>query len=155
MSHPPSSNYLPHEYSHQQPFLHQSHSSSIRDILLYGSESRPPMLLSGTFTVWQQRFLQWLTYRPHADLMLKSIRDGPYNMKFLADSTGLIRLQTDEDLHPNELIQYNADQHSAWSITLGLPNSIYIKVDCLASAQEMWNCLEDMHSTEELHHIIM
>ena len=103
---------------------------------------------------WKQRFLQWLTYRPDAD-MLKSIRESPYQMKFLADSTGIIRLQTKEDLTSTDLQQHQADHQAAWFITLGLPNSIYMKVDFLASAQQMWNYLEDMHRAEELEHMRM
>lgn len=35
-------------------------------------------------------------------------------MIFLADSTGIIRLQTDEDLNDTKLAQYDADQQAAW-----------------------------------------
>lgn len=107
------------------------------------------------YTDWKRRFLEWLTDRPAADLILKSIQDGPYKMIFLADSTGIIILQTDEDLNATELAQYNADQQAAWFMTLALPNSIYMNMDFQASAYEMWKYLEAMHCTEELHHIIM
>ena len=63
------------------------------------------MLLSGTYTEWKQRFLQWLYDRPHADLMLKSIQDGPYEMKFISESLGIIRLQTKEDLNASDRAQ--------------------------------------------------
>jgi hypothetical protein len=76
-------------------------------------------------------------------------------MIFLADSTGIIRLQTDEDLNAPELAQYDADQQAVWFITLALPNSIYMSIDFQASAYEMWKYLEAMHRTEELHHIRM
>jgi hypothetical protein len=152
----PSSNYLPHQYSHQQQYHHQqSHSSLIHQVLLFGDESRPPMLLPGTYTVWKRRFLQWLTNRPAADLMLKSIQDGPYKMIFLADSTGIIKLQTNEDLNATKLDQYYADKQAAWFMTLALPCSIYMNIDIQASAYEMWKYLEAMHRTEELHHIRM
>ena len=106
----PSSNYLPYQYSHQQQYHQQQSQSSLIDhIMLFGNESRPPMLLPGTYTDWKRRFLQWLTYRPAADLMLKSIQDGPYKMTFLADSTGIMRLQTTADLNASELAQYDAD----------------------------------------------
>ena len=155
MSQPPSSNYLPHQYSHQQPFLHQSHSSNIRDTLLYGTESRPPMLLPGTYTDWKQRFLQWLNDRPHADLMLKSIQDGPYEMKFISDTPGIIRLQTKEDLSASDLAQYDADLQVGWFISMGLPNSIYMHFDYDTSAHAMWKHLESLHRAEELHHYRM
>ncbi|MCO6517130.1 MAG: hypothetical protein J6586_11690, partial [Snodgrassella sp.] len=87
--------------------------------------------------------------------MLKSIQDGPYKMIFLADSTGIIRIQTDEDLNATELAQYDADQQAVWFITVALPNSIYMYMDFQASAYEMWKYLEAMHRTEELHHIRM
>jgi hypothetical protein len=152
----PSSNYLPHKYSHlQQHHQQQRHSSLIRHVLLFGNESRPPMLLPGTYTYWKWRFLQWLTDRHAADLMLNSIQDGPYKMIFLADSTGIIRLQNDEDLNATEIAQYDADQQAAWFMTLALPNSIYMKMDFQASAYEMWKYLEALHRTEELHHIRM
>jgi hypothetical protein len=152
----PSSNYLPHQYSHQQQYhLQQSNSSLIDHIMLFGNESRPPMLLPGTYTVWKRRFLQWLTDRPAADLMLKSIQDGPYKMISLADSTGIIRLQTDEDLNATELAQYDVDRQAAWFMTLALPNSIYMNMNFQASAYEMWKYLEAMHRTEELHHMRM
>jgi hypothetical protein len=113
------------------------------------------MLLPGTYTVWKWRFLQWLTDRPAADLMLKSIRDGPYKMIFLADSTGIMRLQTTADLNATKLAQYYADHQAAWSMTLALPNSIYMNMDFQANAYEMWKYLEAMHRTEELHHMRM
>ena len=104
MSQSPSSNYLPHQYSHQQQYHQQQcHYSLIDHIMLFGNGSRPPMLLPGTYTYWKRRFLQWLTYRPAADIMLKSIREGPYKMIFLADSTGIMRLQTTADLNATEL----------------------------------------------------
>ena len=121
MSQPPSSNYLPHQYSHQQPYLQQLYSSSINmsdthNVMLYGNETRPPMLLPGTYTDWKQRFQQWLINRPDADLMLKSIRDGPFKMKFLADLTGIVRLQTADDLNDVQLAQYTADKQAAFTI---------------------------------------
>lgn len=149
MSQVPSANYFPHQYSHQQQYhQQQSHNSLIRHVLLFGNESRPPMLLPGTYTDWKQRFLQWLTDCPAADLMLKSIQDGPYKMTFLADSTGIIRMQTSEDLNATELDQYYADKQAAWSMTLSLPDSIYMNMDFQASAYEMWKYLEAMHRTE-------
>ena len=156
MSQSPSSNYLPHQYSHQQQYhQQQSHSSLIRQVLLFGNESRPPMLLPGTYIDWKRSFLQWLTDRPAADLMLNSIQDGPYKMTFLAESTGIIIIQTDEDLNATELAQYDANQQAAWFMTLALPNSIYMNMDFQASAYEMWKYLEVMHRTIELHHIRM
>jgi hypothetical protein len=113
------------------------------------------MLLPGTYIYWKRRFLQWLTDRPAADLMLNSIKDGPYKMIFLADSTGIIRPQTSEDLNATELAQYDADQQAAWFMTLALPNSIYMNMDFQASAYAMWKYLEAMHRKEELHHIRM
>jgi hypothetical protein len=152
----PSSNYLPHQYFHQQQYhQQQSHSSLIDHVLLFGNESRPPMLLRGTYTVWKRRFLQWLTDRPAAYLMLKSIQDGPYKMIILANSTGIMRLQTTADLNATELAQYDADHQAAWSMSLALPNSIYMNMDFQASAYEMWKYLEALHHTEELHHIRM
>lgn len=50
-------------------------------------------------------------------------------MIFLADSTGINRLPTDEDLNATELAQYDADQQAVWFITLALPNSIYMNMD--------------------------
>jgi hypothetical protein len=61
------------------------------------------MLLPGTYTYWKRIFLQWLTDRPAADLMLNYIREGPYKMIILADSTGIMRLQTTADLNSTEL----------------------------------------------------
>ena len=160
ISQPPSSNYLPHQYSHQQPYLLRLRSSNInmsdiRNALLYGDESRPPMLLPGTFTEWKQRFQQWLINRPDADLMLKSIRDGSFKMKFLADLTGIVRLQTADDLNDVQLAQYTADKQAAFTITLALPNWIYMNMKYPASAHDMWNYLESLHHKEELHHIRM
>jgi hypothetical protein len=171
MSQSSSSNYLPHQYSHQQHshqqqyhqqqyhqqqfHQQQSHSSLIDHVLLFGNESRPPMLLPGTYTVWKRRFLQWLTDRPAADLMLNFIQDGPYKMIILADSTGIMRLQTTADLNATELAQYDADHQAAWSMSLALPNSIYMNMDFQVSAYEMWKYLEALHRTEELHHIRM
>lgn len=76
-------------------------------------------------------------------------------MIFLADSTGIIRLQTNEDLNASKLAQYDADQQAVWFITLALPTSIYMNMDFQASAYEMWKYLETMHHTEELHHFKM
>jgi hypothetical protein len=87
--------------------------------------------------------------------MLKSIKEGPYKMIILADSTGIMRLQTTADLNATELAQYYADHQAAWFMTLALPNSIYMNMDFQASAYEMWKYIEAMHRTEELHHFKM
>ena len=68
--------------------------STFHDGLTYENDSRPPMLLPGTYTAWRLRFKLWLTNHDDAELMLKSIIDGPYEMKFIADQgkPGIIRL---------------------------------------------------------------
>jgi hypothetical protein len=58
-------------------------------------------------------------------------------------------------LNAPELAQYDADHQAAWSMTLALPNSIYMNMDFQASAYEMWKYLEAMHRTEVLHHFRM
>ena len=88
--------------------------------------------------------------RPHPDLLLKSIKDGPYQMKFIADTEGNITLQTRDVMSEFELDQYNADYEAAWFITTALPNAVYTKLECDASAQELWNHLAIMFSDEHL-----
>ena len=158
MSLPSFSNYLPHHYSHQQPYFLRLHNSNINlsdphNVQLYGSESRPPMLLPGTFIEWKQRYLKWLKNRPDADLMLQSILVGPFKMKLLADLTGIVKLQTAEDLNGALLIQHIADAQAAYTLSLALPNWIYMKMKYPASAHDWFNYLESLHHKEEVYHI--
>ena len=160
MSLPPLTKYLPHLYSHQQPYLLRLRNSNVdmsdpHNVLIYGNESRPPVLLPGMFIEWKLRFLEWLIDRPNADLMLQSILVGPLKMKILADLTGIVKLQTADDLNDDQRAQHMADSQAAYTITMALPNWVYMKMKYPASAHDMWNYLESLHRNEELVHIRM
>lgn len=62
-----------------------------------------------------------------AELMLKSIKNGPYEMKFIADQEipGIIRLKSKEELNESKRAQFTADSRVKFFIALALPNEVY------------------------------
>ena len=132
-----------------------SHTSTAHDILTIGTDSRPPMLIPGTYTQQSLRFTLWLTHFDDGALMLKSIAIGPYVMKTITDPQNptITQRQIDEDLNDTELDQYKADFRAKFFILLTLPNEIYKHLQLYDTVQDLWNALASLHREEEKQQI--
>lgn len=77
-------------------------------------------------------------------LLINSIKHVPYVMKEIPDTEneGKTRLQTEDDLNPAELAQFEADIHSKNLIMYGISNDIYNSIDSNLTAHDLWKALE-------------
>jgi hypothetical protein len=98
--------------------------STFHDELTF--DNGPPMLHPGTYTAWRLNFKLCLTHFDDAELMLNSIKNRPYEMKFIADQGNpwIIRLQSEEELNVSERAEYSADSRVKFFIMLALPNKV-------------------------------
>nr|GFC60489.1 integrase, catalytic region, zinc finger, CCHC-type, peptidase aspartic, catalytic [Tanacetum cinerariifolium] len=59
--------------------------STQQDIYAAGSESRPPMLNKENYVPWSSRLLRYAKSRPNGKLIHKSILNGPYVRRMIAE----------------------------------------------------------------------
>ena len=108
------------------------------------SYARPPMLYRGNYVQWSSRFMNVIMGYKERKLLINSIKNGPYVMKEIPDTAneGKTRLQTEDDLSPTELAQFEADIRAKNLILYGLSNDIYNAIDSNLTAHDLWKALE-------------
>nr|GFA24674.1 hypothetical protein [Tanacetum cinerariifolium] len=110
---------------------------------LIGSESRPSMLNKENYVPWSSRLLRYAKSRPNRKLIHKSILNGPYVRRMIAEPGDAERdvnmnetfhEKTDDEISERELKQIEADDQVILTILLDLPEDIYAAVDSCETA---------------------
>ncbi|GKD55626.1 hypothetical protein Tco_1289013 [Tanacetum coccineum] len=111
-----------------------------------GSETRPPMLESGSYIPWASRFRRYINQkRENRKWINKAHDEGPYQFQmFVPTSLILPTLQTAEDLQGDELLHYDAEIELMNLILLSIPNEIYHSVDACTTAKEIWKRVKQL-----------
>ncbi|PWA59595.1 hypothetical protein CTI12_AA390000 [Artemisia annua] len=112
--------------------------STTQDTLAAGSDARPHMLYRGNYVQWSSRFMNVLMGYKERKLLINSIKHGPYK-----------QLQTEDDLSPNELAQFEAYIRAKNLILYWLSNDIYNAIDSNLTAHDLWKALELAQLHEE------
>lgn len=103
--------------------------ASQQDIHAAGAENRPPMLEKGGYLPWTSRMLRYIKTKDLGNLMLNSIKNGPFQPRQVQitgdpNSTNptepYMRLQTEEDYTDEDKTQIKADDMAMHLIQLGL-----------------------------------
>lgn len=97
-----------------------------QDALAAGSDARPPMLYRGNYVQWSSRFMNVIMHYKECKLLINTI-----------NNEGKTRLQTEDDLIPTELAQFEADIRAKNLILYGLSNDIYNAIDRNLTAHDL------------------
>nr|GEX90743.1 hypothetical protein [Tanacetum cinerariifolium] len=118
-----------------------THQQSLADT---DSETRPPMLESGSYIPSASRFRRYLNQkRENKKWLNKSIDEGPYEFKeFTPSETEPPRMQKEEDLKGDDLKHYEAKIEAMNLILISISNDIYNSVDACTTVQAMWQRVE-------------
>ncbi|GJS40259.1 hypothetical protein Tco_0565302 [Tanacetum coccineum] len=98
--------------------------STQQDIYAAGSKNRPPMLNKENYVPWSSRLLRYAKSRPNGKLIYNSIINGPYVRRMIPEPGDAAR--------------------AVPTILLGIPENIYVAVDCCETAQEIWLRVQQM-----------
>ncbi|KAI3715782.1 hypothetical protein L6452_22769 [Arctium lappa] len=98
-----------------------------------GTENRPPVLLNeNEFTQWQDQFINFIERQVNGANMMKSFNEGPF-----------IKPNKETLATPEEVLRMKADRELSANLMLGLPNSVYNRVDHYKNyPNQMWTQLE-------------
>ncbi|CAH9125781.1 unnamed protein product, partial [Cuscuta epithymum] len=117
------------------------------DALSMGNDSRPPILRRDEYVMWKNRFLNFLESKDNSSAMLESLTEGPAQLWMVlggddeneppVDQVKVpkpVELYTEEDR-----LRVKADLMAKTYLLQAIPNDIYILIDSMDSAKEMWD----------------
>ncbi|PWA38057.1 interaptin [Artemisia annua] len=106
--------------------------STTQDALAAEKYARPPMLYQGSYVQWSSRFMNVLMgYKEHK-LLINSIKNGPYVMKEIPDSTN-----EGNDIY--NAIDSNLTAHDLWKALERLMQDAYIRFNKLINEMSRHN----------------
>nr|GEY93934.1 hypothetical protein [Tanacetum cinerariifolium] len=91
-----------------------------RDVITVGSTMRIPLLYRGEYSLWRERFMNYLEEQSDGKAMIYSIQNGDHPLPVVAQIDRLAR---------SLLIQ-------------GLPNDVYSLINSNETAKDLWDALE-------------
>nr|GEX32520.1 hypothetical protein [Tanacetum cinerariifolium] len=127
-----------------------------RDVITIGSTMRIPLLYSGEYSQWRERFMNYLEEQTDGEAMINSIKNGDKPLPIIAQ----VSLAGNAHNAPPTLKDLNGE-YSQWrerfmnyleektdgevminSIQNGLSNDIYSLIDSNETAKGLWDSLE-------------
>ncbi|GKD64719.1 hypothetical protein Tco_1306827 [Tanacetum coccineum] len=117
-------------------------STMVENVIVAGSENRPPMLERSQYDLWQSRMRLYIRGKEHGKQLLESVEKGPFQFGTIhVPGTTTIpagtRDATLDDLTPEEKIREACDIKATNIILQGLPHDVYSLVNHHADAKEL------------------
>ncbi|GKA91143.1 hypothetical protein Tco_0813013 [Tanacetum coccineum] len=97
------------------------------NVIVAGSETRPPMLEKGMYDSWKTRIILYIRGKENGEMLKDSINNGPYQFKSeitfkdKAGVTDIRRPQRLEYLDGQDKLRYDSDIKAVNILLLGLP----------------------------------
>nr|GEY17793.1 hypothetical protein [Tanacetum cinerariifolium] len=120
-----------------------------RDVITVGSTMRIPLLYRGEYSLWRERFMNYLEEQTDGEAMINSIHNGDQPLPVIAQ----VSLAGNAQSAPHTLKDlkfWTAEEKKTQKIDLlarslliqGLPNDIYSLIDSNETAKYLWDALE-------------
>ncbi|CAH9126869.1 unnamed protein product [Cuscuta epithymum] len=128
------------------------------EALALGNENRPPILRRGEYQMWKTRFLNFLKGKDNSSAMLESLTDGPAQIWMDVTSDGVNnppatverRLKAKSEYTEADRLRVKADLMAKTYLLQAIPNDIYILIDSMETAKEMWDEIKKLMIGTEL-----
>ncbi|GJX74681.1 hypothetical protein Tco_0313276 [Tanacetum coccineum] len=98
-----------------------------KNIIVAGSETRPPMLEKGMYDIWKTRIMLYIRGKENGEMLKDSVISGPYKFKSeitAKDTDGVTDIHCEErleDLKGDDKLRYDSDIKAVNILLLGLP----------------------------------
>ncbi|GKD89903.1 hypothetical protein Tco_1365410 [Tanacetum coccineum] len=126
------------------------------NVIVAGSENRPPMLKKGMYDSWKTRIILYIRGKENYKMLKDSIDNGPFQLKpeiTVKDTDGVTDIrhpQKVEDLTPQEKLRYDSDIKVVNILLLGLPIDIYTLINHYQTAKEIWDRIKELMEGTEM-----
>ncbi|GKF50887.1 hypothetical protein Tco_0147354 [Tanacetum coccineum] len=105
------------------------------NVIVAGSETRPPMLEKGMYDSWKTRIMLYIRGKENGEMLKDSVEHYPYKFKSeitIKDTDGvtdICREERLEDLKGDDKLRYDSDIKIVNILLLELPINIYTLID--------------------------
>ncbi|GKC29298.1 hypothetical protein Tco_1036592 [Tanacetum coccineum] len=110
-------------------------ATTAENVIVAGSETRPPMLEKGMYDSWKTRIMLYIRGKENGEMLKDSVEHYPYKFKSeitIKDTDGvtdICREERLEDLKGDDKLRYDSDIKIVNILLLELPINIYTLID--------------------------
>ncbi|GJW36264.1 hypothetical protein Tco_0059184 [Tanacetum coccineum] len=127
-----------------------------RDVITVGSTMQTPLLYRGEYSLWRERFMNYLEEQTNGEAMINSIRNGDHPLPVVAQVSlagtapnAPPTLKDPKIWTAEEKKTRKIDRLTRSLLIQGLPNDIYSLIDINDTAKDLWDALErQMHGSD-------
>nr|GFA60608.1 hypothetical protein [Tanacetum cinerariifolium] len=120
-----------------------------RDVITVGSTMQIPLLYTGEYSQWRERFMNYLEEQTDGEAMINSIQNGDQPLPVITEVSlaGTVQnapptLKDPKFWTAEEKKTRKIDRLARSLLIQGLPNDIYSLIDSNETAKYLWDALE-------------